>query len=287
MKPCGIIATYMSRQDWQGKNFLPKVGAIFFNCKLFVGQLFFLIAGTAYGKFKWPKAPLWFRIVCTVGMGAAMAGMVTAIMEGTWPLVPVNIISLVLLVATYRGIDWIKIWQAAQVSHVRLCLQPTIRGHWEYINFGADRAKIEVWRMGQIIDNKRFRYFDPTFPTPPEFMEPVIQYAEDQVGKKYDELQLISSGLHLIAWIVWPWSWGKELKIIKALNRPGGLEDCISGVTACLRWGETRYKFEPVNTKLIASNYYRLKTDFFPGYSTATTFPCLVPLSENWREVKK
>jgi hypothetical protein len=108
----------------------------------------------------------------------------------------------------------------------------------------------------------------------------MIEYAEKQVGKGYDELQLISNGLHLIAWIVWPWCWGKELKIIKMFNRKGGREHCISGVTACLRDAE-RPQIMCIGGCALCRND-RL-TNFFRGYFTATTSPCLVPLSKNWR----
>lgn len=298
MNPCGIILTYMTRQDWQGKSFWIKLRTIIFNLSLFVGQLFFIVAGTAYGKIKWEEQRKPSLIdAFIVGV---FTGLFIIFLHTMWLLIPTIILYAVVGVAMFRNIPWRRVWRAAQCSHVRLCLRrgedqesvidmEFVDGHtkikltlesWDFINFGIDGAEIKPWRMDQI-DGKRFRYFDPTFPTPPEFMEPVIQYAEDQVGKKYDELQLISSGLHLIAWIVMPWSWGKELKIIKAFNRKGGREHCISGLTACLRNAE-RPQIMCIRGCGLCRND-RL-TNFFRGYSTATTFPCQIAIDENWRE---
>lgn len=275
MKSAGVILTYMVWKDWK---------QWWFNIPLLIGQLMFLIVGTAYGKIRWEKASTEIRVVSLIGAIAGAMGGINFFMAG-WPILPyVGLIISVINIVNFRNIPWRRVWRAAQCSHVRLVLQKRLRfDEWLCINFGYPKAELQPWRE-RWIDGKRFRYFGPTFPTPPQFMEPVIQYAYDQVGKPYDELQLISSGLHLIAWIVYPPCWGKELKIIKAFNRKGGSEHCISGLVACLRWGETREKFEPINTKLIVSNYYYLKTIFFTGYSTATTFPCQVDIDENWRE---
>lgn len=285
MKSCGVIVTYI---DWK------KVKKWFFNIPLFLHQLTLIVMGTVYRKFKWEKAPLSLRVFCAIGIGTALVAIVTAIIAGAWFLLPVNTISFVVLVATYRGIDWRRVWRAAQASHVRLCLRkeywsftyPKVsrRAWWLYINFGYPTAKIDSWRIEQC-KGKRFRYYDPTFNPSPEFVAAMIEYAEAQVGKGYDDLQLISNGLHLIAWIVWPWCWGKELKVIKAFNRKGGREHCISGVTACLRWHQY------ADVVRLWEKYFN-KTDcpllqnsrFFEGYSTATTSPCLIELSKNWRE---
>lgn len=229
MKPAGCILTFMGREDWIGKTWWIKLRTLFFNCKLFVFQLMFMVIATVYGKIKWP--------------------------------------------------GWRRVWRAAQCSHVRLCLrkipEPEDSTCYEYMNFGWEFAELQYWRMDQC-DGKRFEYRPPAFEPSDEFVAAMIEYAEKQVGKGYDDLQLISSGLHLIAWIVWPWWWGKELRIIKALNRKGGREFCSSGFTADLRWAEAH------------SNNMRFKTffdtDYFPGYDTPVVPPGLVALSEDWEE---
>lgn len=278
MVSCGVIVTYI---DWK------KVKKWFFNIPLFVHQLVLIVMGTIFGKFKWPKASLPVRILSGFLICVGILAIPQAAIFSPWWVTLCWIVYILFGVATYRGIDWRKVWCAAQASHVRLCLKKMpITEARMYINFGYPEAKMEVWPM-KWIDGKRFEYRDPTFDPSPEFIAAMIEYAEKQVGKGYDELQLLSNGLHLIAWIVWPWCWGKELKVIKAFNRKGGREHCISGVTACLRWGESaghrldvhRYFAKELNI-LLGLN----ETMFFPGYSTATTSPCLVPLSKNWEK---
>ena len=255
MNPAGVIITYMGRQDWKGKKFLVKARTIFFNICLFLGQLIFMVVGKIIGKVK---------------------------------------------------VKWRRVWRAAQASHVRLVLEEPNLNHVHYslvANFGHPTMEVQNWH-DYWNDGKRFEYRDPTFPASPEFIEAMIGYAHDQEGKGYDDLQLLSNGLHLIAWIIYPPCWGKEIKIIKALNRKGGREHCISGVTACLRWGEphsfqsTSLSFEDIRkaqeslrraskAKVDKKYIARIKEytgRFFKGYSTATTFPCMVPISENWRK---
>lgn len=278
MKSCGFIATYMFRDlnTWRGWKELP------FNIPLLIYQLTFIVIGTAYGKIKWPG-----RYYNAIDLYIYIAFGIAFVTIPEWWNIPMIISFVFVVIAMIRHIDWRKVWQAAQVSHVRLCLdkvpdeQVIILEVWRYINFGYPKAEIQNWTHISERDRKRFRYFDPTFSPSPEFIEAMIQYAEDQVGKGYDELQLISSGLHLIAWIVWPWSWGKELRIIKALNRKGGREFCSSGFTACLRWGE-KIEEQHLNAGCIKR---AIITIFFTGYDTAVVPPCLALLSKNW-EVK-
>lgn len=289
MKSCGIILTYI---DWK------KVKKWFFNIPLFIYQLILMVFGTVYGKIKWPKAPISIKIMSGFVILVCLLAIPQAVSAWAYWIMLIWIVYFLIGLASYQGIHWGKIWRAAQVSHVRLCLR---RGEdqtamvdvkwagnrtarvesaleaWNYINFGYPKAEIKPWRMDQC--KGRFEYRRPTFDPSPEFIEAMIEYAEKQVGKGYDDLQLISNGLHLIAWIVWPWCWGKELKIIKAFNRKGGREHCISGVTACLRWGEYSVYYAIPQREPMRIN----KSRFFPGYSTATTSPCLVPLSKNWR----
>ncbi len=270
MNPCGAILTYMD---------LRKVKQWWFNIPLLIGQLIFMIAGTAYGKIKWEKKwrwPNWIDVIILFGL------LMLRLLMPNWCSIPIRIITVFVIIAIIRGIDWRRAWRAAQVSHVRLCLRNYPRGtsYWEYINFGYPTAKLDHWNLQQC--KGRFQYRNPTFEPSDEFVAAMIEYAERQVGKGYDDLQLISSGLHLIAWIVYPPCWGKELKVIKAFNRKGGREHCISGLTADLRWGEkprTYIKIGPKAARLLAK-----RSMFFTGYSTATTFPCQIAIDENWRE---
>lgn len=290
MKSCGTVVTYI---DWK------KVKKWFFNIPLFIYQLILIVMGTVYGKFKWPKATISTRVMSSFVMAISLSGISMDLLFHSLicPFMPFWIMYFIFGIASYRGIPWRRIWRAAQASHVRLCLREMTYPQWkrseyqkgfhptyyEYINFGYPKAELQNWRMG-LIDNKRFRYFDPTFEPSPEFVEAMIQYAHDQVGKPYDEYQLISNALHLIAWIVWPWRWGQE--IVPWLNRPGGLEHCISGVTACLRDANAAKALKYLKKMYPGKDYYPSVewSKFFLGYSTATTSPCLVPLSENWEE---
>ena len=169
-------------------------------------------------------------------------------------------------------VKWRQIWKAAQVSHVRLALweaEPLIKKRpWVCINFGYPTAELQPW-YDDWIDGKRFEYRDPTFNPSPEFIDAMDEYAHAQVGKRYDELQLLSGAVNLIIWIIYPPSWGRE--VIKWFNRPGGLEFCSSGVTACLRAAEKAPR--------------RAKTLFFKTYHTAMVSPSLFAISENWKGI--
>ena len=289
MNPAGVIITYMDWSKWK---------TWWFNIPLFLFQLTFMVVGTVYGKIKWgDRPPSTIALFCFFAVWLPLF-----FIPQWWVRDPLVVVWLCGMIATIRSIPWRRVWRAAQASHVRLVLRkvrtkiqhkqidPTYDywqagsdyyiDEWEVANFGYPKMEIQPWRE-RWNDGKRFEYREPAFPTPAEFIKPMIQYARDQVGKGYDDLQLLSTGLHLIAWIVWPWSWGKELRIIKALNRKGGREHCISGVTACLRWGEWKEAEQISYTALL--NYILLGADFFPGYATATTFPCMVPISKNWR----
>lgn len=273
MNSCGVIVRYMSRQDWKGEKFLIKLRTMFFNLCLLIYQLVLIIVGTVYGKIKWGKPLLIVRVLSGIGVAVTVASMVNVTICGPWYLFFYFAVAFIYFVAYYRGIDWRKTWRAAKASHVRLVLEETAPedypGVWNCINFGYPKAEIQTWLPSWNKGNHR--YFDPTFDPSPEFIQAMIDYACVQVGKRYDDYQLISNAFHLIAWIVMPWWWGEELRIIKALNRKGGCEHCISGVTACLRWAEYVATWRNEGT-----------TRFFVGYSTATTSPCLVPLSKNW-----
>ena len=265
MIPAGFIGTFMSLRDWR---------QWWFNLPLLVFQLIFLIVGTAYGKIKWEKASIGLRLYCAIFGAVAFVGLVAAIIAGWFSLMIFNFWGSLFWIATYRGIDWYRVWQAAKCSHVRLVLERAPQS-WLTANFGYPKMEIQPWHI-RWNDGKRFRYFEPTFEPSDEFIAAMIEYAEAQVGKGYDDLQLISSGLHIIAWIIWPWCWGKELRIIKALNRKGGREHCTSGFTACLRWAEAH------SNNMLFKTFF--DTDYFPGYDTAVIPPCLAPLSKNWEE---
>lgn len=271
MTPAGFIGTFISLKDWR---------QWWFNIPLLVGQLFFLIVGTVYGKIKWEK---WWRWPNGITDAIIMAGLLVFLwITPDWCNIPIRIIAVFLMVAIIRGIDWRRVWQAAKCSHVRLCLgdvsslttssafHGTVKTEmWEYINFGYPSAEIEQYWRPDLIDGKRFKYFEPTFEPSDEFVAAMIEYAEGEVGKRYDWLQLILGyPANFIVWIFCPWKWGKE--VIPWFNLSGGNEVCSSGWLACLRWAEAR----------------RMLIDrFFPRYDTAVVPPCLAPLSENWREV--
>lgn len=204
-------------------------------------------------------------------------------------------------------VKWGQIWQAAKVSHVRLCLKK-IPAWWEkhefhvgtlhntryeYINFGYPKAEIEkYWHMGIINRDKRFKYYDPTFEPSDEFIEAMIERAnkmvKDPVARKYDWLQLaLGYVVNFAIWMFCPWLWGRE--VVKWFNLPGGLEVCISGLVACLRWGEWKSSNRgsigmPTDKvlRIIIKIVQRTTTKFFKGYDTAVIPPCLAPLSKNW-----
>lgn len=283
MNPAGRIDTIMD---------LRKVKEYWFNIPLLVFHLTFMVAGTILGKIKETcDNPNWIfgSIIITLNV----CGLVGLVVQGIYWYSPLSIVGIIIGLGEGRGIIWRKVWQAAQVSHVRLVLEPamTLDGvsdqYFWVMNFGYKYAEIQIWDIGWN-DGKRFKYYEATFPTPPEFMEPVIQYAHDQVGKQYDEVQLLSYFPHLIVWIIFPPCWGKELKIIKALNRPGGLEDCISGFTACLRWPERDFVKEYSMATVMTLKRVRAaiikNTKFFKGYAIPVVPPCLAVISENWRE---
>lgn len=277
MKPCGFIATYISRQDWRGKPFWIKLRTIIFNIVIFVFQLAFMIVGTTYGKIKWPDPQVAVKALSIIGYFVALIGMSASILAGNWYLFFLNFIMIVNFIASYRGIPWRRVWRAAQVLHVRLCLKDVgvsrkLHIVYEYINFGYPKAKLQDWRM-DMIDGKRFRYFDPTFSPSPEFIEAMIEYAEAQVGKSYDKLQLFSYALNFIIWLFW-WKWWGQEKL-KWLNMRGALEVCSSGVTADLRWADWK------SGGLLIG---RLNSRFFNLYDTAMVSPCLFALSKDWKE---
>ncbi len=270
MNPAGLIVTYMTRQDWQGQKFWIKLRTMLFNLCLFIYQLTFIIVGTVWGKFKWDwRCYGWIDLAIYAGVAVAFTYI------PRWWNIPTNIIFLFMIVASLRNIPWRRVWRAAQASHVRLCLQPVLHSHdhrWQYINFGYPEAEMQYWHMGKC-DGNRFRYYDPTFEPSDEFIAAMIEYANKQVGKQYDTLQLFSFGLNFIFWL-WPPFWGKEK--LKWLNLRGGREVCSSGVTACLRDAEHQSGF------CLA---YGSISQFFFGYDTAMVSPCLIELDKNWRKV--
>lgn len=280
MNSCGLIVRYMSRQDWKGEKFLIKLRTMFFNLCLLIYQLTLIIVGTVYGKIKWPKDGPEFidYVIVIISFSLALLSFLPL-----WLYTYFFLQFVIIAIATLRGIDWRKTWRAAKASHVRLVLENVAVLHYDakVANFGYPTMAIQLWDNGWN-DGKYLEYREPTFPTPPQFIEPMIQYAHDQVGLQYDEFQLISHIINLPLWIIYPPCWGKE--VIKVANRPGGKEHCISGVTACLRWAYLiRYRYSPASAKkMLSEGYAEYGTIFFEGYDTATPSPCLVPLSKNW-----
>lgn len=289
MKPCGYIGTYMSREDWRGKSFWVKLRTMFFNCKLFVFQLIFMIVGTAYGKVNAKiKKPIYVDYIlaptCIFGIVAFIVGITDGLIGGVIVLILLSFVAVTLfaiLAAIIRGIDWRKVWRAAQVSHIRLCLEPITPlyggkvGDWRYINFGYPKAEIQLWRLDQC--KGQFEYRDPTFEPSPEFIAAMIEYAEDQVGKRYDWLQLLSPPVNFLIWIFWPPWWGKQ--IIGWFNLPGGREFCSSGAVAVILWFAEATQINE-NTRILDGD----TSQFFPGYDSAVIPPCLIAIDRNWEE---
>ncbi len=210
-----------------------------FNIPLFLFQLTFMVVGTIYGKIKPSR-------------GAEILG---------W------------------FIDWAVVWRAAQASHVRLCLSRLDAIYartdgevefWRYINFGYPKAEIQTWRP-EMCDGKCFEYRPPTFDPTPQFIEAMIEYAQDQEGKRYDHLQLLSYYLNFLVWIFRWRLWGIER--FKWLNLRGGRETCSSGVTACLR----------SYNEVVDGPFWDWIV--FEGYGTAMVMPCMFVISENWKKI--
>ena len=275
MNPAGMITTIMDLRKWK---------EYWFNIPLLVFQLWFLIVGTAYGKIKWDDEDRFSHIVVALIFSAYHVST-AAIHIPHWWFYSNNILLIFLILGMWHNIDWGRVWQAAKVSHVRLCLRKKPKvdwlflqlPEWEYINFGYPEAELQVWRVAQI-DGKRFKYYDPMFEPSPEFIAAMIERAnkmvKDPVARKYDWLQLaLGYVVNFTIWVFCPWLWGKE--VVKWFNLPGGLEVCISGLVACLRWADWK------SGGLLIG---RLNSRFFNDYDTAVVPPCLAPLSENWRE---
>ncbi len=272
MNPAGVILTYMDLKDWK---------QWWFNIPLLIGQLAFLIVGKAYGKIpdlQGRNTDFWGfgKIIALAFLGFFLYLTAGLIYTREWLYAIPSFIMIYYSLWLFGGAKWNDIRRAAQCSHVRLCLKYLpVSELWVYINFGYPEAEKQIWRP-EMIDGKRFEYRNPIFETSPQFIAAMIEYAEKQVGKGYDDLQLISNGLHLIAWIVYPPCWGKELKIIKALNRKGGREHCTSGFAADLRWAEAH------SNNMLFKTFF--DTDYFTGYHTAVIPPALVAIDENWRK---
>lgn len=305
MKPCGVILTFMD---------LRKVKKYWFNIPLFVFQLTFMIAGTAYGKIKAmrkvytiEKRLMIVVLICAVGGIFCMvkiSRLMSLPISIYWTL-PYWIFSILFAIASLRGIDWRRTWRAAQVSHVRLVLEKAITTQldcsmaldsgplnfrniiaeekWRTANFGYRFMEIQLWRPGQI-DRKHFRYFDPTFDPSPQFIAAMIEYARDQEGKRYDTLQLFSFGLNFIFWLWPPW-WGKEK--LKWLNLRGAREVCSSGIAANLRWADkqafpkTVYDMNEKDVMWVAWIF----TSPECRYDTAMVSPCLFAIDNNWEKI--
>ena len=160
-------------------------------------------------------------------------------------------------------VQWRRIWRAATIVHVRLCLGECLTPHvnW-FISFTAPRVKFEMWRLNMVAG--RFSYHDPTFDVSEAEEEAMNAYAEkiesNPVARKYDYLALLSYMVNLIIWIIYPSSWGRE--VIKWFNLPSR-EVCSSGITADLRWA--------------------FKRPFFNSYHTQMVSPCLFDIDKNWR----
>ncbi len=282
MKPAGVILTYMVWKDWK---------QWWFNIPLLIGQLAFMIVGTAYGKIKWPdkKSDYVDSIILTISWFSVW-GCICLIYFFSWYYIPIIILHTIITLAFFRNIDWRKVWRSAQCSHVRLCLGeyfdyfkaklgelersiglPSLRdGHsFRYINFGYPKAKMDYWRMDQC--KGQFRYFEPTFDPSPKFIAAMIEYAEAQVGKPYDTLQLFSYGLNFIVWLFWWKKWGRE--VFRWLNLRGGREVCSSGAIADLRWADWK------SGGLLIG---RFNSRFFNIYDTAMVMPCMFAIDRNW-----
>lgn len=215
--------------------------------------------------------------------------IITYIIWTDWKSLPFNlslfVFQLLFLVAgKILGkveVEWSEIWHAAQVSHVRLCLRKMPRfdynlAEWEYINFGYPKAKLQYWRLDQC--KGQFEYREPMFTFSQERIDNMIQYAYDQVDKKYDWLQLLSPPANFPIWIIRPSKWGKE--VIGWFNLPGGREFCSSGGVAVLLWyGES---FQATENKRITNGN---RSEFFGTYDPAVIPPCLIVLSKKWRKV--
>lgn len=275
MKPAGTIVTYMSRKDWQGKGFWVKVRTIFFNICLFLFQLIFMVVGTAIGKIRWESRRYgWIDLAIYTSFAVAFTYI------PRWWNIPTNIIFPLMIVASFRNIPWRRVWRAAQASHVRLVLKkvsPISNNFWKCINFGYPKAEIQNWHS-LWNDGKRFEYREPTFTFSQDRIDNMIQYANDQVGKRYDWLQLLSPPANFPIWIIyWPW-WGKE--IIRWFNLPGAREFCSSGAIATLLWFAESTQVRD-DMRILDGN----KSEFFGTYDPAMVMPCMFVISENWRKV--
>ncbi len=261
MKPAGIIITYIDWSKWK---------QWWFNIPLLIFQLMFLIVGKAYGKIPdlhGRNTDFWGfgKIIALAFLAFFLYLTAGLIYTHEWLYAIPSFIMIYYSLWLFGGARWNDIWHAAQASHVRLCITGTGREWvWRYINFGYPEAKIDYWRMAQM-DGKRFEYREPTFTFSQDRIDNMIQYAHAQVGKPYDELQLLSPALNFITWLFRPSLWGQEK--IQWTNRPGGFEFCSSGVTACLRWA----------IKKVYTMW------FFKGYDTAMVMPCMFVISEKWR----
>lgn len=177
-------------------------------------------------------------------------------------------------------VEWGKIWHAAQASHVRLVLGSSYnQGIESYTvaNFGYLKMEIQLWRKSWN-DDKHLEYFDPTFESSPEFIAAMNEYAEDQVGKKYDWLQLLSPPANFPIWIIRPSKWGKE--VIGWFNLPGAREFCSSGAIATLLWFTESIQVKE-NMRITDGN----KSKFFGTYDPAMVMPCMIVISEKWEKV--
>lgn len=285
MKSAGVIITYIIWTNWKE---LP------FNLCLFVYQMVLMVVGTAYGKFEWKiEKPIYVDYilapVCLFGIVAYVVGITDGLLGGVIVLTLLFFVSatlLTILTAIIRGIPWPLIWRAAQASHVRLVLEEPNSNHvLDYLvaNFGHPRMEIQLWRE-KYNDGKRFKYYDPTFEPSPEFIAAMIEYAEKQVGKRYDTLQLFSFGLNFIFWLWPPW-WGKEK--LKWLNLRGAREVCSSGIAANLRWADkqafpkTVYDMNEKDVMWVAWIF----TSPECRYDTAMVSPCLFAIDNNWEKI--
>ena len=287
MRSTGVIVRYMD---------LRKVLKWWFNIPLLVFHLAFMVVGTAIGKIKWfetldRRQDRSFLIMLSGLLLLIEFNISMYRLPYHWWSLIVSVPLFIVGILEYRCIRWRRVWRAAQASHVRLVLErmeslyEATQGKtewWDTANFGYPEMEIQAWSPDWN-DGIRFEYREPTFETSPEFITAMIEYAEAQVGKRYDTLQLFSYGLNFIPWLFyWKW-WGQEK--LKWLNLRGGREVCSSGITACLRSADNKafpntvYDMNEKDVMWIAWIFTTREC----RYDTAMVMPCMFVISEKWR----
>jgi len=134
-----------------------------------------------------------------------------------------------------------SLWRTAQVCHVRLCVSIDDTGEiGQFLSYSFPRLKYEYFNYSRL-DTKRFIYMEPNLGQSfsPHVLAVLTRIVDSKLSNKhargYDWAQLFSFVINLPFWIIFPWTFGKE--VIGIVDLGSLREVCSSGIAIILdKW---------------------------------------------------